>query len=266
MASLAEQQAYREDVQAVATIAIADLVTEIGNPATQPATTAASLIRDTVPLIVAEYGPQAASAAADYYDEVRASTIGLAATTYATTLIPDAPDDVVQDALSWALAPLFDPSLNPDDTLGRTAGQLEKLVRAHARKTTFLNAAQDPIGTRYARVAQPDACAFCRLLATRGADYRSAESALTAVGEIDPRDPWRQDKLRGPRGTQQIGESFHDNCRCDVIAVFPGETHEYAPQVSEWQEQYETAARATGTKRGDFKALLSTWRDMYGTR
>lgn len=266
MASLSEQQDYREDVTALTVLALRDLMSEMGNPATQAADTAADLIRETVPFVITEHGPQAAALAADYYDEYRYAALGAAAVAYTATLAPEAPEDVVQDALGWALAPLFDPTLDPASTASRVAGLTEKLVRAHARKTTLLNASQDPIGTRYARVARPDACAFCRMLATRGADYRSAESALMVVGEIDPRDPWRQDRIRGPRGTQPLGEKFHYNCRCDLIAVFPGETHEPAPQIAEWMEQYLEAAKATGTTRGDLNALLAKWRELYGTR
>lgn len=266
MATLAEQAEHAADLDAIVTLAIADLVRELSDIADLPPARAAELVRSIMPLLLAEYGGQASQLAADYYDEWRFLALGVAATAYSAPVIPDIPDDVVQESLGWALAPLFNDLLDPNSTLSRIAGQAGRLIRNADRLTMLAAAADDPIGTRYARVAREDACAFCRLLASRGADYRSAESAKFVVGEIDPRDPWRTERLRGQRGTQASGEQFHDNCRCDVVAVFPGRDLEVSPQVAEWTSQYLAAAQATGTTRGDLPALLAKWRELFDAR
>lgn len=57
------------------------------------------------------------------------------------------------------------------------AGGVTTEVHAVARDATIDIAATDPRFTGWARVAEPGACDFCRMLATRGAVYGSAETA-----------------------------------------------------------------------------------------
>lgn len=79
-------------------------------------------------------------------------------------------------------------------------GAAQRLVCQPARETQAAAIAGD--GTRYARVPEPGACPFCLMLASRGAVY----------------------------GREAIEESdrWHDNCRCSVVEVGPGED---APQI-----------------------------------
>lgn len=266
MASLSEQTAYQAEMQAIATLAIADLVDGVGSYASLSPERAAALVRDLMPELVAEYGMQAADLSADFYDEARYVALGAAAAAgYSATTPPVPGEEVVQDALGWALAPLFAPEA-PDNltALKRSAGKLQKLVAGHGRDTVEWNAANDPVGTRYMRHASANACAFCRMLATREATYLTAESAVRVVGEVDPRSTGST--VRGPRGTQELGEKYHDNCKCIAVPVFPGDRYEAAPHIKEWGNQYTAASRATGTKRADVGALLAKWRELYGAR
>ena len=117
-----------------------------------------------------------------------------------------------------------------------------------SRQTVIVNAAHEP-GTRYARYASPTACAFCRMLATRTTEadglYFSKQSATRVVG-------------RGgrPRGTQAIGDRFHDNCKCVAVAIRPGDTYEPPEFVAKWDKEYKAAA-ANG---GGVKAILREMR------
>lgn len=264
MATLAEQVEYQAQMLDLSAVAIADLVAQVGTLTGTTANSAATLVREAVPVLVAEYGAQAASLSADFYDEARYAALGAAATAYTATLAPTPPEDFVQDALGWALAPLFAPETpDPATTMRRTAGKLQGLVTGTGRDTIERNAAADPVGTRYMRHASANACAFCRMLALDNT-YLTAESATRVVGEVDPRELSRT--MRGQRGSQPLGEKYHDNCRCTAVPIFPGEAEERAPYVDEWREQYDVAARATGTKRGDVSALLGKWRELYGAR
>lgn len=79
-------------------------------------------------------------------------------------------------------------------------GAVQRLVCQPARETQAAAIAGD--GTRFARVPEPGACPFCLMLASRGAVYgREA---------IEGSNRW------------------HDNCRCSVVEVGPGED---APQI-----------------------------------
>lgn len=79
----------------------------------------------------------------------------------------------------------------------------------------------------YRRVTDGSPCAFCAMLASRGAVYLSRERAEQVVG-------------RGgfARGTRAIGESYHDSCNCTTEPLY--DTEEEPPEVDElftqWRE------------------------------
>lgn len=273
MATQAEIRAFTAELDAAAILAVADLVRELRDLPQMTPRQAAALVREVVPVVAVEHGGTAAVVAADWYDELRYLALGVAAPAFTATIAPDfVPDELIEEALAWALAPLFDPNLNPADALPRIAGKTQSLVRGAGRRTIERNADGDPVGTQYARHAQPDACSFCRMLATRGTTlpdgtrlgtlFNTRSSAERVTGEVNEDGQ----TIRGPRGSQQLGEKYHDNCRCTAIPVFPGRTYEPADYVSEWQREYQAAAAATGTTRADVSALLATWRELYGTR
>jgi len=63
----------------------------------------------------------------------------------------------------------------------------------------------------YRRVTNASPCAFCAMLASRGAVYKS-RSATTTVG-----------RAGNARGTRQIGESYHDHCNCTSEPLYENE-------------------------------------------
>lgn len=136
--------------------------------------------------------------------------------------------------------------------LDRLNGTMQRAIYDGDRDTTVANATAN--GMRWIRVAQPDACAFCRLLATRTtyeSTYRSEESALRAVGRsvnlsiadrrmiaqglmtreeaLARRDQMqltyqigsRKGSPRGrrTRGSRPLGEKYHDDCNCVAKAI-----------------------------------------------
>lgn len=76
---------------------------------------------------------------------------------------------------------------------GHVTGEPHRVARV-----TVLDSVRRPGGpVAWMRVAEPGACRFCRMLATRGPVYRSAETALS---------------------TSQ-GLRYHANCRCRIVPV-----------------------------------------------
>lgn len=129
----------------------------------------------------------------------------------------------------------------------RMAGATQRLVTTAARDTVTENA--DREGVRWRRHAQPDACAFCRLLATRD-DYLTEESAKVVVGR------------RGrPRGKRKLGELYHDYCQCEPVAVRAGDSYTPPEQVAEWDSQYGKAVAEVGNSR-DVKKILAAMRRL----
>lgn len=99
----------------------------------------------------------------------------------------------------------------------------------------------------YRRVTDADPCFFCALLASRGAVY-TKESATTVVG-------------RGgrPRGSRQIGESYHDHCQCTAELVYTREQE--PPEVA---ELYQDWLRVTRGLSG--QDAINAWRRYWENR
>ncbi|WP_280473292.1 hypothetical protein [Nocardia asiatica] len=132
----------------------------------------------------------------------------------------------------------------------RLSGATQRYVTTAARDTITENAERE--GVRWARHAQPDACAFCRLLATRGPDYLTKESAKRVVG--------RNGLTRGKR---KIGELYHDDCGCEPVPVRAGDSYEPPAYVARWNTQYSDAYDEGD---GDFKSILRAMRQAEKER
>lgn len=130
--------------------------------------------------------------------------------------------------------------------ISRLAGATQRFVTNSARDTITSNAKRE--GARWIRQAQPDACAFCRLLATRGyldGGYLT-EASATFVGASG--------RVRGDRAK---GEKYHDDCSCEAVPIRAGDSYEPPEHVSRWASQYYDAYDAGN---GDFRAILSAMR------
>jgi hypothetical protein len=217
------------------TLTIADLVAwwRSGDPADAVGT--ASATREFLPALVDEYSPLASDLAAAFYDEARIDAD--AAGDYVAVPARSPNRDLVQATTSWAVAPLFRDEPNPDLALSRLSGGSQKIVSDTARDTVVDSVEGDPAKPSFARHASANACAFCRLVAARGAVYRSARSA----GD---------------------GHKYHDHCHCVVVPVWNG-AYEQAPYVAGWESAYKAAFKAAGG--GDTKAILAHMRQSLGT-
>jgi hypothetical protein len=154
----------------------------------------------------------------------------------------DAPsEEDIESALRWALSDLWDGG-SIDDARDRLEAGAEKLVLDTARDTTAADSIEDPAAKGWARVARPDACYFCAMLATRGGVYSDRETALIA----------------GP-GSNRSGEEYHDHCRCVAVAVFEGQEYQPPAYVHEWNEIWK---KSTKGLRGD-DAMNAFRRALY---
>lgn len=220
--------------------------------------------------LVEKYGSAGAALAADWFDEARAAA-GASGSFRAAPAFPPTLERV-ESLARWGIAPLF--GANPDGmtALGRITGGVVREVLNMPRATTEGSVSLDPSRPTFARHASANACAFCRMVASRGAAYTSRESAervggrgtdvSTNVGRTRGR------KARGirARGTQKLGDKYHDHCHCVAIEVWPGQPFEEAPYVKQWRQQY---AAALDTSKGEYGAIdvnktLANWRDQFG--
>jgi hypothetical protein len=115
------------------------------------------------------------------------------------------------------------------------AGSAERLALEGERRTFDETFEQSTTIVGYRRVARPGACAFCLMLASRGAVYRRESSAERVVGHAGR-----------TRGSRAIGESYHDGCRCFAAPLYD---HEDEPEdVLALRERWnEASAKESGT-------------------
>ncbi|MCK9468656.1 MAG: hypothetical protein M0Q49_04500 [Porticoccaceae bacterium] len=239
----------------------------------------AAYIAAAYPDVVDPYVSAAAMLAASWFEESDPDS------SYIAELADPLPRERLQSTAQWALA------ADGQKALDRFKGASQRAVFDGARETTMLNVDLEP-GTRWAREARPNACAFCRMMATRGAVYRTERDALRVSGrsadlsisdrrmrasglattdELLARRMGQttyaigkrkgQRKTRSQRGSQALGDKYHDDCYCIAVEIRTGyyEPPEYAMG---WEIEYQKAREIAGS--GEPKKILAEWRSLDG--
>lgn len=112
------------------------------------------------------------------------------------------------------------------DPLTALLGSTDRHIFSTARQTVVENATRENV--RYARYASANACAWCQVLATNPARYRSEETAVAG----------------------------HDNCNCLAVPVREGTEWTPPPYVAQWEEQYNQARAEVGGNLNDIAAYI----------
>lgn len=209
---------------------------------------------DTVPVwmsavraLVGQYGAASATMAADSYNQQR-DTAGAPGRFYAQPS-GQTPDEQVDASLRWALKDLWRETDEPlaarlDQAQQRAEAVVQKLVADQGRATARQAADKDRSAVGYARAAALGSCAFCKLMASRGAVYKNAQ---TAGRDADAR-------FTGDASVVK----FHDNCHCSIIPVFRGQRFELSPHAAGWDRLYqEYAAGHSGDQLRLFRRALA---------
>lgn len=128
------------------------------------------------------------------------------------------------------------------------AGSSERLVMAGERETVeaTIDESEDIVGWR--RVGDGDPCSWCAMLISRGAVYKTAESAGQVVG-----------RAGRTRGNQAMGEGYHDMDGCTVEPLY--ESEEEPDEVGELYDQW---SEVTAGKGG--RDALNAWRQYWEGR
>lgn len=195
---------------------------------------------EAVAAIVARYSEVSATLAADFYDGER--NAARVPGSFTVPLAGAPPGEQTSSSLRWATKDLW-----PRDEADATPAQLQpldvrleaafgkadmatqKLVTDVGRETVRQATRQDPQAVSYARVAALGACSFCKLMASRGALYATADTA--------GRDA--NDRFSGDASVVK----FHDNCHCGILPVFRGQRFELSPHAAEWDRIYREYAQ-----------------------
>lgn len=242
----------------VSTLTIAELLRFWRSLDPEDPVPTAVAMREFLPDLVDTYAPLSSEVAAQFYDDTRAAAN--APGRFQADLAP-AKTSGLQKMISWAIAPLFRTAFRdeapqvggsvvavaaPDPVLAfsRFSSGTQLEVAGAARDTIEFNADADKdLGhPRFARHASANACAFCALMATRGAVYRTAAAAGS-------------------------GKKYHGHCHCVAYVVFPGEDDESPDYVLGWERAYRDArksARKAGVKNPGLSDLLPHMRQSLG--
>lgn len=181
----------------------------------------AAFVVEAFPAVVDPYVATAGELAATWFEQSGP------ASTYRAVTAPPVPGERLTESARWALG------AKGDQGLKRLQGTTQRAVFDGARNTTLLNVERTK--SRWARHARADACAFCRLLATRTGNYlyRSRDTSATKV---------------------------HDDCHCLPIEVFNPDDYVLTDHAQQWEDEYLKARANAGS--GDPKQILAAWRSQ----
>ena len=196
-----------------------------------------------VQAVVDQYAQASAALGADFYDGQRADA-GVSGS-FTVPVADPPPPEKTEASLRWATKDVWE---RDPDAPATTAAQREplevrlvqaekkaelvaqKLVADAGRGTVLEAVRRDRQATAWARSAALGACAFCKLLASRGSVF--------ARDTVDFR--------------------AHSGCHCGVIPVFKGQRFEPSPQAAEWARLYEEyAAGHSGGQLARFRRALA---------
>lgn len=140
------------------------------------------------PTIALRHGDIASTAAAEWYEGTRRRQVG---GTFAAQLAPSISEERSRATVRWAAGALFTGS--PLSTFGLLDGSLVRALGDGSRDTITVNAGQDAATAGWTRIARPDACDFCIMLAQRpGSVYKRSTATFAS----------------------------HDNCKCKAAPSF----------------------------------------------
>lgn len=203
--------------------------------------------------VVTRYGDMSASLAAEFYDSQRtAANVG---DDFTASLADPLAADQTETVLRWAthdVWPLDGEAEGRREPLAsrlavaerQTEAVTQKLVADQGRETMRQAVRADREAVGYARAAALGACAFCRLMASRGMVYKTAGTA--------GRDA--NDRFSGDASVAK----FHDNCHCGIVPVFRGQRFELSAHAQEWDRLYrEYAAPFPGDQLRRFRRAIA---------
>ncbi|KYK14278.1 MULTISPECIES: hypothetical protein [Streptomyces] len=190
-------------------------------------------LRETVPdwmsavrSLVDQYGAASSTLAANYYEEQREAAGIRSRFSVAPAEAP--PEEQVEAALRWATKDVWAGGAL-EAAQSKAEGATQKLVLDQGRATLRQAVRRDREAIAYARAAALGACSFCKLMASRGAVYKTAG---TAGREADER-------FSGDASVVK----YHDNCHCTIIPVFRGQRFELSEHAVKWDWVYREYAQ-----------------------
>lgn len=210
-AAVVEFQAQLAQIAGLSATAIGALVARLDVLSKREAL---AFITDAYPALIDPYLKASGELTAQWYSEQPAAPVRPGVGEFVPVPAPLLPADRLAVSGRWAIL-----QSQPSAALSNSA---TRAVFDQSRLTVISNVERERV--KWARHASANACAFCRLLATRGAVYGSKSKALKA----------------------------HDACKCLAVPVRTG-VYKPPAYVRQWKSDYKAAVRAVG---GDPKDIV----------
>lgn len=187
-------------------------------------------LMDVMPNLGDKYGIASSEVSAQFFEEL--NQIQEVKRPITPESFVDVPPSYWQSLVGWG-------SPNGQPNWGMLAGGLTRRLTTIAADTMVGNA-EIQGGLSAQRVPRAGCCAFCAMLASRGAVY-SADSAGKVGGRGKPIGSHKYAGGIRPRGAQRLGEDFHDNCRCRVVTVTKNNYAQLEKEADKHFRLYEEA-------------------------
>ena len=244
MIPLAVMNGYDLTLDSLSTAALADLRALLAEVEGMDPDRSKRVLFQAFPELFNPYAAAASEVSASFYEEVR-DLAGVGGSFAADTL-----DAVEADRWGALVGAGTQPRMLEQGASNLMftflSGGLTSILSTMAADTIYGNAQKDPVTARFQRVPKAGCCGFCGMLASRGADYDSEESALRVVGRGVPVHRTKgkrggQGKGIRPRGSQAVGEKFHDHCKCRTVQVYEGNAVEMQADADKYFDAYGAA-------------------------
>lgn len=152
-------------------------------------------LEEVYPTVINDYGSMAGVIAGDFYSEAREAS-GVPGT-FVPPLANDIPAEQAMAAARWGIGALFGAKPSAETALSNILGSAQRLITQVGRDTLLDGASRDKHKPLFARVPKgKTTCAFCLILASRGAVYSSKNDA------------------------GGFGHAYHDRCDCAPTPIW----------------------------------------------
>ena len=248
MIPLTVVQGYSTALSQLSVAALATLRDLLASVADESPEMQRAVLFEAFPEVFNPYAAASAAVSASFFEEVR-DLVGVGGQFAAQTL------DIVEtpkwsSLVGWGTQGSVFERGGQALMFALLSGGLQRVLTEHAADTIIGNAAMDESATwGYQRVPSPGCCAFCGLLASRGAAYDSEESAGAVVGRGKPVGSHKLAKGIRSRGARALGEGFHDSCRCTIVPVNAGNHVQMQEDADKYLEAYAEARNTVSADR-----------------
>lgn len=283
MIPLAMVRGYDTTLTQLSTAALGDLRALMNSLGDVDPARAQAVLQEAFPEVFNPYAAASSAVSASFYEEVR--VMSEVRGRFDAETLDSVDSNRYQALVGWGARGSVLERGGAALAYSLLSGGLTQILTELAADTIIGNAALDPAPMGYQRVPRAGCCAFCGMLASRGAKYgadQAGQMGGRVIGRGIPVPKQRKSggQARGirPRGSRAIGEKFHDDCKCRAMPVNEGNAVQMQADADKYLEAYADARNeVSGVRKADGyqgfgdqatsqKMILAKMREQLGTK